>query len=169
MSTNQKLSSRVLGGWRVLRRRGRHVRSVLPPLAVPTQTILILCRTVNPPSPPSATLRTSDHPFLPLRLESDVPSKFGFPISSIFLGSYLSIYIYSRMMAKDEYIRIDSNFPITILDRLLSLQISKQASERGYITYSEPRWGTWGTNQSLRVLETKFRGKWLSICFPFLT
>lgn len=47
-----------------------------------------------PPSPPSATLRTSDHPFLPLRLESDVPSKFGFPISSIFLGSYLSIYIY---------------------------------------------------------------------------
>lgn len=133
MSTNQKLSSRVLGGWRVLRRRGRHVRSVLPPLAVPTQTILILCRTVNPPpSPPSATLRTSDHPFLPLRLESDVPSKFDFPISSIFLGSYLSIYIYSRMMAKDEYIRIDSNFPITILDRLLS-QISKQASERARI------------------------------------
>lgn len=36
------------------------------------------------------------------------------------------------MMAKDEYIRIDSNFPITILDRLLS-QISKQASERARI------------------------------------
>lgn len=88
----------------------------------------------KPPPLPSltATLRTSDHPFLPLRLESDVPSKFGFPISSIFLGSYLSIYIYSRMMAKDEYIRIDSNFPITILDRLLS-QISKQASKRARI------------------------------------
>lgn len=140
------------------------MRSVLPPLAVPTQTILILCCTVNPlplPSHPSH-IRPSfpPHPS-PSSPESDVPSKFGFPISSIFLGSYLSI----QWCGDDGegYIRTDSaNFPISTLDRLL-FQASKQVNERDTTRYR----GELGTQISVYEFWKRNSGKMVVNMFPY--
>lgn len=93
------------------------MRSVLPPLAVPTQTILILCCTVNPPpQPPFA------HPtILPLRLTYLPNSAFQSLLSSQDLTYLYTADDGEGWIHSD---RFEANFPIAILDRLLS-QVSK--------------------------------------------